>query len=94
MSSENVQEIITKAVTDEEYRDLLLSDPEKALEGYELTDEETASLKALERDEFEAAAGELDERVSRAAYIKFGEFRLDLGPGEKGIIIIGSKGSG
>lgn len=87
MTTEAVQEIITKAVTDEEFRNLLLSDPEKALEGYELADEETIALKALEREEFEAAASELDERVSRAAYIKFSEFRLNFGPGNRGIII-------
>jgi hypothetical protein len=66
MSTETVQKIIIKAVTDEDYRELLFSEPDKALEGFELSDEEIASLKALERDQFNASIGELEERMSRA----------------------------
>ena len=65
MSEENVRTIIAKAVADMEYRDLLFDDPGKALEGYDLTDEEQAELKGLEREKFDTAAGELEERISR-----------------------------
>ena len=87
MASETVQEIIIKAVTDEEFRELLFSDPDKALGGFELTDEETSSLKALERDEFDAVAGELDDRLSRTAFVKIGKFRLNLGQDKMGLIM-------
>jgi hypothetical protein len=65
MSLESVQTIIGRVVTEAEYRELLFSDPDKALEGYELTEEEVATLKGLEREKFDAVAGELEERISR-----------------------------
>ncbi len=90
MSAETVQEIIVKAVTDKEYRELLFSDPDRALENFELTDEEVTALKELEREQFDAVEGELEERVSRAGFGlgrvgKPAEFRLRLG--SKGIIV-------
>lgn len=68
MSAETVQDIIIKAVTDKEYRELLFSDPDKALEEFDLTDEEIEGLKGLEREKFDVAADELEERVSRAGF--------------------------
>ena len=68
MSLETVQEIIRKAITDEEYRELMFSDPDKALEGFDLTDEEAAELREMEREQFDAVKGELEERVSRAGF--------------------------
>lgn len=73
MSAETVQEIIVKAVTDEDFRELLFSDPDKALGDFELTDEEAAGLRAMEREKFDAVAGELEERVSRAGFMEFGK---------------------
>ena len=69
MSLESVQTIIGRAVMEAEYRELLFSEPDKALEGYELTEEEAAALKGLERKRFDAVAGELEERISRAGGI-------------------------
>ena len=66
MSLENVQTIISRALTEPEYRDLLFGEPDKALGEYELTDEEAAALKGLEREKFDAVASELEERISRA----------------------------
>jgi hypothetical protein len=66
MSLENVQTIIGRAVTEPEYRALLFSDPDKALEGYELNEKEAAALKGLEREKFDAVASDLEERISRA----------------------------
>ena len=65
MSAEQVKDIIGKAVVEADYRKLLFSQPEKALEGYDLTEEERASLLALEEDAFDAFASELEERVSK-----------------------------
>ena len=67
MSLETVKEIIGKAVIDIEFRTLLDSDPDKALQGYELTGEERASLEGLKADKFDAVASELGDRVSRAS---------------------------
>ena len=66
MSDDVVKQIIARAVTDPEFRQLLLSDSAKALEGSELTDEERAALIGLTPQEFEALGSELEERVSRA----------------------------
>jgi hypothetical protein len=65
MSAGTVEEIIRKAVVDAEFREALFSDPDKALEGYELTDEEAEKLRGMEPDFFDAQAGELEERISR-----------------------------
>ena len=67
MSIESVQTILGRAVTEPEYRDLLFSDPQAALEGYELSEEEKAALEGLEREKFDAVASELEERISRAS---------------------------
>jgi hypothetical protein len=70
MSVENLQEIIGRAVTEPEFRELLFNEPDKALEGYELTEEEAAALKRLHREKFDAVAGELEERISRAGGLR------------------------
>ena len=66
MSENSLKQIITRAVVDAEFRTLLLSNPVSALTGYELTDEEKAIFKNLSPEAFEALAGTLDERISRA----------------------------
>jgi len=74
MSAESLEKIIGKAVVDGEYRELLFSEPDKALEGYELSEEESAALKGLEREKFNTAATEIEERISRAglSFTSFG----------------------
>jgi len=67
MSFHNVQTIIGKATVDRAYRDLLFSQPDAALKGFELSAEETASLKALSREKFDAVAGELEEQILAGA---------------------------
>jgi hypothetical protein len=66
MSEENVKKIIGRAVTDAAFRGLLFSRPDEALAGYDLTDDEIASLKNLPREQFDSTAIQLEERVSRA----------------------------
>jgi hypothetical protein len=65
MTIENVQTIIGRAMVEPEYRELLFSDPDKALDGYDLTQEEIQALKSLENDKVELVGNELEERVSR-----------------------------
>lgn len=66
MSLEDVKQVIGRAVLDAEFRNQLFSDPENSLEDYDLTDEERAGLKNIERDKFDAMASALEERMSRA----------------------------
>jgi len=63
---ESVQEIVGRAITEPEYRELLFADPDRALSGYDLTEEEAAALKGLERERFDLIAGELEERISKS----------------------------
>jgi hypothetical protein len=69
MSKESVVEVITKALVDADFRSQLLAEPEAALAGYDLTEEERASLSALEEDALDQFASEVEERVSKATPI-------------------------
>ncbi len=66
MSTEAVKTIIGRAVAEEAYRELLFTNPDQALAGFDLTEEETATLKGLKREEFDAAAGDLEQRISKS----------------------------
>ena len=67
-----MQEIIGKAVIDSDYRELLFTEPDIALEDYELTEEEISALKGMERDKFDTVASELEDRISRAGFTSIG----------------------
>ena len=65
MSLDSVQAIIGKASTEAEFRKLLQENPEKAFEGYELTDEEKESLSKIDNSQMESFAESLDNRISK-----------------------------
>ena len=65
MSAENLEKIVARAVEDEKFRELLFKNADQALQGIELTDEELALLRNLVAENFDAAARELEERISR-----------------------------
>jgi hypothetical protein len=77
MSADNVKKIIGRAVTDAAFRELLFNKPDEALAGYDLTEAEIASLKNLTREQFDATASKLEERVSRAG-MHLGDFIGDI----------------
>jgi len=64
MSLGVVQKILGRMVAEREFRILVFTDPDKALAGYDLTEKEIKTLKGLSREKFDAAAANLDERVS------------------------------
>ena len=66
MSKETVSEILTKAITNKEYRELLFNNPDAVLAGHELTEEEANALKKIDRATFDAAAVALESRVMKA----------------------------
>lgn len=68
MSQETVQNLIGRAVMDKAFRKLLFSDPDKAFEGYDLTEEEKTILRNLDPDEVADFAGKLDERITKAKW--------------------------
>ena len=65
MSVETLKQIIGRAFAEPEYKELLFSNPDQALEGYELTEQELSIIKGVARENFDSVAVELDERISR-----------------------------
>ena len=68
MSREAVEAIIGKAVVDSQFRTALFANPDQVLAGYDLTEEEIASLKAIDFETMESFAGTLDERISKVGF--------------------------
>jgi hypothetical protein len=74
MSLENVQTIVGRAILEPEYRTLLFSDPTKALEGYDLTEEETQALKSMDKGKVDLLANDLEERISKSGLFLQGKY--------------------
>ena len=72
MSIEIIKQVIARAVAEPDYREMLLTDPGTALGGCDLTQAEKESLNSLTRENFDALAGQLEDRLSRAG--------LDINP--------------
>lgn len=68
MSDHSVKQIISRAVLDAEFRQLLLSEPDQALSGYDLTEEEKSIFQNLSPEEFEGLSSNLESRISRAVH--------------------------
>ena len=68
MSQEAVSQIIGRAVTDNEFRQLLFSNPEQALQGYDLTDDEKEALEDLKQEDLEDFSTKLDSRITKRAW--------------------------
>ena len=65
MSKEALESVIGRAVTDSEFRQSLFANPDEALAGFDLTDQEIAGLKTLDAETLDSMAGTLDERISK-----------------------------
>jgi hypothetical protein len=66
MLEKKMYELIGRAIADPDFRAALIADPDKAIKeaGYELTDEEIASLREID---LKAGAEELGERLSKSS---------------------------
>lgn len=49
----SIKDVITRVVTDKEFKEYLVSNPEEALKGYNLTDTQVMLLKSLDKDDFD-----------------------------------------
>ena len=65
MSDTVLKEIIDRAVKDENFRNLLISNPDKALADYNLSDEDRKILEGLNDDNFDEVAGGLGDRTTK-----------------------------
>lgn len=68
MSDTVLKEIIDRAVKDEKFRDLLINNPDKALAGYKLSDEDRKILEGLTEETFDEFAGGLGDRTTKGAW--------------------------
>ena len=80
MSQKNVEIIVGKLATDEDFRRLFRSDPDRAVRelmdrGTELTPSEVAALLSTDVGVFERVAEALDPRLQKAS-LKTGSFRM------------------
>jgi hypothetical protein len=65
MCAQSVESILSRAMKDATFAELLFSDADKALSGYDLTAEEIGNLKAMPRADFDQAhGGSPEERKS------------------------------
>lgn len=69
MTMDAIEQVIGRAVLDEEFRELLFSDPEKALAGFDLTDEERKKLLAMAQEEFRESFGGLGKRITKGKFL-------------------------
>jgi hypothetical protein len=65
MSKRDLEAVIGRAVVDEEFRLLLFADPNAALTGYELTEDEVVALKRLDAESLDACADIVAQRRAR-----------------------------
>ena len=67
--SDALDQVVSRAATDKKFRELLLSDPNKALEGYDVTDDERKMLSELTEESLDAFAGKLGTRQTQGRWI-------------------------
>ncbi len=67
--SEAFEQLIERAVKDEQFRTLLLSDPSEATAKYKLTDEEKDLLKSIDEEKLSTFAGGLGDRTTKGNWI-------------------------
>ncbi len=69
MSREDLTAIVNRALTDEEYRAKLVSDPDAALADYELDEEEEKMVRNLSAEAFEELSMDLEKRQSKSGFL-------------------------
>lgn len=67
--SEAFEEIIERAVKDNEFRGLLLKNPSKAVEGYEVTEDELDLLENIDEEQLTTFAGGLGDRTTKGHWV-------------------------
>lgn len=58
MGGTAIQEVITRAVQDEEFKSLLVNDPDIALKDYELSEIQLMLIKSLDEEDFDKLTAE------------------------------------
>ncbi|VAW40673.1 hypothetical protein MNBD_CHLOROFLEXI01-2296 [hydrothermal vent metagenome] len=66
--SEALDQVVQRAVTDKNFRKLLLKNLDEALEGYAVSDEERTLLENLDEENFDEFAGGLGSRTTKGIW--------------------------
>lgn len=66
MSEDHVAQIIGRAVTDSQFRDLLFTNPEEVLKEYKLSADEKEALMQIKKEDLEKFGGKLDKRITKS----------------------------
>jgi hypothetical protein len=73
MSVSAFEAVIGKTIVEAEFRDLLLADPDQALAGFDLTEEEVSILKKIDSETLELLGSTLDTCIRKIPHIQRGE---------------------
>lgn len=65
MSVEEVKKIITKMIEDESFEKEVLNNPQDALNGFDLTEDEKQKLASLDKEKLKQISMDLDKRLSK-----------------------------
>ena len=74
MSTKGIEAVLNQAMSDSAFADQLFASPEQALAGFELTTEESASLKSMSRAEFDKFANSSPEERKSFSKLSPGTF--------------------
>lgn len=68
-NQDDIQKILSEAVTNEEFRSQLIENPVDAVQqaGYSLTDDQIEQLQQLESEKVESMLENVEDRISKAA---------------------------
>jgi len=74
MSAQSVETVLSRAMSDNAFADQLFANPEQALAGFELTNEEATTFKRMARADFDnLLQGSPEERKSFSLFCATGE---------------------
>lgn len=69
MAKEVLTTIISRALTDEDFRTKLLKNPDEVLEEYELDEDEQKMLRNLPEDAFDELTMDVESRESKSGFL-------------------------
>ncbi|NDJ76597.1 MAG: hypothetical protein GYB65_10095 [Chloroflexi bacterium] len=69
MSRETLTTIVSRVITDQDYREQFFADPDSALAGYELSESEEQLLRRLNADAFDELTMDLEVRQSKSGFL-------------------------
>ncbi len=69
MAREDLIKLITQAISDPDFRAKLLAQPDEALKGFALDDDEAEMIRKLPGDAFDGMSVDLEDRQSKSGFL-------------------------